>query len=163
MQIEAIRAHPGSAHVTGLWHSQKSFLLHERNNNSPPAPAPAPPPPGTRDSLGRGAPEPGQASPSPPPRPFKALGEGFSQGRASPFSMETPTPPAARPHWLSGWERRRGWRGRASLGATRKPFSLPSQKVSPQRGIATLWDRCLSGRALLQHQQKEAKQKYPIP
>lgn len=107
MQIEAIRAHPGSAHVTGLWHSQKSFLLHERNNNSSPAPAPALPRPGTRGGLVRGVPETGQAPPSPPPGPFKALGEGFSQGRGSPSSMETPTPLAASPHRLLRWERRK--------------------------------------------------------
>ena len=164
MQIEAIRAHPGSAHVMGLWHSQKSFPLHEGNNNSSPAPAAAPPRPGTRDGLVRGAPESGQAPLIATPGAFRSPGEGLSQGGVSSSSTETPAPPATSPHRLLGWERRGnggrehwdgreggmeeesigmgekgGWRERASLGASLKSLFVHQVRTpAPSRASLQL-------------------------
>lgn len=117
MQIEAIRAHPGSAHVTGLWHSPKSFLLHERNNNSPPAAGSSPSPPGITTRV-----------------PFDAHGGGLSP-------EESPHPPGG--HQSHQYQVPQGpGMGRATLGVAPKSFSLPSQ-VGPQKclnlGLVSGW------------------------
>lgn len=105
MQIEAIRAHPGSAHVMGLWHSQKSFLIHERNNNSSS--------PATARNLGwfgKGIPRARTTPPSLPLGPSKALGEELSHGDTN--STSSKSSPAL------GMGEKEGRTGRASLGVT---------------------------------------------
>lgn len=88
--------------------------------------APAPPRPGTRDGLVRGPPEPGQ----PPHRcPW-----GLPKPLVKSFPMETPTRPAASPHQLLGWERRKDGQG---------------EHHWESQGSTALRDRCLSGCALL--------------
>lgn len=130
MQIEAIRAHPGSAHVTGLWHSQKSFLLHERNNNS----SPAPPRPGTRDGLVRGAPELDKVPPSPPPPgAFQSPRRRTFPRKSLPFFHGDTNSAGISPHRLLGWERRRDGEGEHRWERLESLFLHQVRKSAPSR------------------------------
>lgn len=146
MQIEAIRAHPGSAHVM-VYGTRRNPSCCMRGITTAPRACSSPATATATGGLERGAPEMGQL-PQHHPRASQNSQKTLSKGRV--FSMDTPTlPPAS---LTSPWDVRGG--GMEGESITPKPFSPPSHRVSPQQGSASLWHLGPSGCTLLSSSRK---------
>lgn len=154
MQIEAIRAHPGSAHVM-VYGTRRNPSCCMRGITTAPRACFSPAMARDTGGLETGAPELGQF-PHHHPKVSQSSQRRIFQRKSLLLFQGYTNPATSKPHWLLGYERRR----KASLGAAPKPFSPPSHKVSPQQGIASLWHSGPSGCALLNSKER-GKAKHP--